>query len=180
MLASPLPVIGPLSRRDREGAVIDAALFFIPSKVGALRSTSAEARILYGKLDDLRRPSGAYASITEDMIGTGTPPSRSITPPGFQGGVAGQARGHLLGNQLGGSGTDVRNIVTLQQNPANMPVMRSFENQIRKAVEAKQVVNAAFIPSYKGNNLIPRGVTIMAEGSGGFHLGVTVLNPPGF
>jgi hypothetical protein len=41
------------------------------------------------------------------------------------------ARGHLLGNQLGGAGNEPRNLVTIFQNPANHPVMSGFEAQIR-------------------------------------------------
>ena len=135
---------------------------------------------VYGDLDELGRPTGVRATITEDMIGTGTPASPSIRPPGFQGSHAGQARGHLLGAQLGGSGTDPRNLVTMQQTPANSPVMRGFENLVRVAVEGGQVVDLTVTPIYSGSGLIPRGITMMAQGSGGFHIAVTILNPPGF
>ncbi|MEM9246230.1 MAG: RHS repeat-associated core domain-containing protein, partial [Cyanobacteria bacterium P01_F01_bin.153] len=88
-------------------------------------------KIDYGSLDSLGRPTGVTAVITPDMIKTGSPALRSIKPPGFKGGAAGHARGHLLGSQLGGSGAEPRNLVTIQQNPANTPVMRGFETQIR-------------------------------------------------
>jgi len=142
-------------------------------------SNAARGGINYGHLDSLGRPTGVTATITQDMIGTGSPALRSITPPGFQGGAAGQARGHLLGNQLGGSGAEVRNLVTLQQTPANSPVMRGFENQIRAAVEGGQVFDGRFTPIYLGDNLVPRGITITGQGSGGFNIGVSVLNPFG-
>ncbi|WP_420824947.1 DNA/RNA non-specific endonuclease [Symmachiella dynata] len=48
---------------------------------------------------------------------------------------ANRARGHLLGDQLGGSGNEVRNLDTLEQNAANSPVMRGYEAAIRQAVE---------------------------------------------
>ena len=113
------------------------------------------------------------ATITSDMIGTA---SSSIKPPGFLGDGEGHARGHLLGRQLGGSGKDPRNLVTLHQNPVNTPVMSSFERQVRKAVEAGETVNYSVTPIYKGNRLIPSGVTLNATGSGGFQLYVTILN----
>jgi len=135
--------------------------------------------VAYGELDPLGRPTGARAVVTRDMLGTGTPASRSIRPPGFEGRAAGHARGHLIGKQLGGSGTDPRNLVTLQQNPANSPVMRGFESQIRSAVEGGHVVNVSVTPIYRGGGPIPRAITMLAEGSGGFQMAVSVLNPAG-
>lgn len=133
-------------------------------------------KVNYGELDSLGRPTGINATITSDMIGTGSSASSSIKPPGFLGGAEGHARGHLLGRQLGGSGKDPRNLVTLHQNPVNTPVMSSFERQVRKAVEAGETVNYSVTPIYKGNQLIPSGVTLNATGSGGFQLYVTILN----
>ncbi|WP_250655562.1 DNA/RNA non-specific endonuclease [Alkalimarinus coralli] len=135
----------------------------------------------YGKLDELSRPTGVSATITPDMIGTGSPASRSIIPPGWSGNgtLNNEARGHLLGNQLGGSGKIPENIVTLQQNWTNSPVMRDFESSVANVVKQGEVANYLALPIYKGNNLVPRGITIQAEGSKGFSLGVTILNPPG-
>lgn len=50
------------------------------------------------------------------MIGTGSAASSRIQPLGFVTGARGanRARGHLLGDQLGGSGREVRNLVTLE------------------------------------------------------------------
>lgn len=100
-------------------------------------------QIIFGELDNLGRPTGVTATITKDMIGTGSKASQSIKPPGFLGGgpgSPGHARGHLLGNQLGGTGKDDRNLVTLYQNPVNSPVMRDFESFVRAAVEKGEVV----------------------------------------
>ena len=119
------------------------------------------------------------ATITEDMIKTGTPANSTIKPPGFEGGgpdSAGHARGHLLGSQLGGSGDDSRNLVTLYQNPTNHPVMSGFERQVRKAVQNGETVVYTSTPIYKNNNLLPSGITLSAQGSGGFNLNVTVIN----
>lgn len=113
------------------------------------------------------------------MIGTGSKASQSIIPPGFQGGGpggAGHARGHLLGNQLGGTGKDVRNLVTLYQTPVNTPVMRDYESSVRAAVESGQVVRYQAIPVYEGTNLMPTAVTLRAQGTGGFKLDVYIQN----
>lgn len=130
-------------------------------------------------VEDISRPTGMTATIDSSMIGTGSPASQSIRPVGFAGGgpgSPGHARGHLLGNQLGGSGKDARNLVTLYQNPVNSPVMRDFETSIRKAVDAGEVIRYQSIPVYQGDNLIPSGVTMRARGVNGFQLDATVLN----
>jgi RHS repeat-associated protein len=132
----------------------------------------------YGALDALGRPTGIKAIITRDMIGTGSSASWRIRPPGFIGEVAGHARGHLLGNQLGGDGRDVRNLVTILQNPVNTPVMSGFEADIRAAVEAGDTVSYKVTPIYRGNELMPIGITLEAKGIKGFSLQTTVLNRP--
>ncbi|URZ02826.1 DNA/RNA non-specific endonuclease [Clostridium felsineum] len=152
---------------------------YIQWSKGEMPGGTADPKVIYGELDALKRPTGIKATITGDMIGTGSPASSSIKPPGFLGGGkggAGHARGHLLGNQLGGSGKDPRNLVTLYQNPVNTPVMRDFETSVRKAAEEGQTINYSATPIYKENNLMPSGVTLNAVGDGGFQLHVTILN----
>ena len=131
--------------------------------------------VIFGELDDLGRPTGVRATIVPEMIGTGSDAPR-IRPPGFGGQQAGHARGHLLGSQLGGSGTEPRNLVTLFQNPANHPAMSGFEAQIRAAVEAGQTVDYWSVPVYEGSNPLPVGVSLEGRGSGGFSLEVSVIN----
>lgn len=137
---------------------------------------SGNSSIHYGELDSLGRATGVDATITVDMVGTGTPAKSSIKPAGFGGQKAGHARGHLLGNQLGGAGDDPRNLTTLFQNPVNHPVMSSVEGSVRKAVEAGEVVQYSVKPIYEGNTLIPSGVTIKAVGDKGFYIYQTILN----
>ncbi|WAG63733.1 DNA/RNA non-specific endonuclease [Clostridium estertheticum] len=142
-------------------------------------TNNSRGQAVFGELDSLGRPTGMTATVTKDMIGTGTKASQSIKPPGFAGGgpgSLGHARGHLLGKQLGGHGDDPRNLVTLFQNPVNSPVMRDFESSVRAAVENGEVVRYQSIPIHEGNNLISSGVTMSARGTGGFQLDVTILN----
>lgn len=129
----------------------------------------------YGALDSLGRPTGASATLTADMLGTGTRANQAIMPPGYIT-DADFARGHLIGRQLGGSGSEPGNLVTLYQNPANHPVMSGIEGQVRTAVQGGQTVNYSAVPIYQGQNLIPSGITIMGQGSGGFNTAVTILN----
>jgi hypothetical protein len=129
-----------------------------------------------GELDALGRTTGAAATITREMLGTGSIASQAIRPAGYVGRTANHARGHLIARQLGGSGRDPRNLTTLYQNPVNTPVMRGFEQQVANAVRAGQTVRYEVVPIYRGSELIPRGVTLRATGDGGLRLHVTVLN----
>ena len=136
--------------------------------------------IKYGELDHLGRPTGVYARLDKTMINTGTHANPDIQPPGFiTGKDSNRARGHLLGRQLGGSGDDVRNLVTIQQRPTNTPVMSKIEGNIRKALERGEIIDMNVTPIYKGDCRIPAGITIKASGNQGFFEHVTVLNPPG-
>jgi hypothetical protein len=126
-----------------------------------------------GNLDALGRTTGASATITRNMLNTGTSASRSITPAGYQ---AGAARGHLIARLLGGSGRDARNLATIYQNPVNTPIMRGFEQQVANAVRAGETVRYTVTPIYRGSELIPRAFTLRATGSGGFNLHVSILN----
>ncbi|WP_455842893.1 RHS repeat-associated core domain-containing protein [Lelliottia jeotgali] len=136
--------------------------------------------IKYGALDRLGRPTGVKARLDASYINKGTHANPGIQPPGFiTGAGSNRACGHLLGRQLGGSGDDVRNLITIQQRPANTPVMSAVEGRIRKALEQGQIVDVNIAPIYHGPSRIPAGITIKAEGSGGLFEHVTVLNPPG-
>lgn len=141
-----------------------------------LNRTELSKSIHSGPLDSLHRPTGVQAQLTGEHVLTGTPASRHITPPGFEGQPAGHARGHLLGAQIGGSGTDPKNLVTIHQTPANLPEMVSYERRVRKALEAGQQVDYSSTPVYVGNELVARGITMRASGSGGLDFWVTVLN----
>ena len=128
-----------------------------------------------GELDALGRTTGASATITRNMLNTGTSASRSITPAGYQAG-AGQALGHLIARLLGGSGRDPRNLATIYQNPVNTPIMRGFESQVANAVRAGETVRYTVTPIYRGSELVPRAFTLRATGSNGFNLHVSILN----
>jgi len=110
------------------------------------------------------------------MVGTGSPAAPGIKPPGFGGSAVGHARGHLLGNQLGGSGTDARNLATMFQNPANSPVMRGYEDKVRVALDAGQTVYYSATPVYRGSELIPISIALRAQGSGGLDFFFSVRN----
>jgi hypothetical protein len=137
--------------------------------------------ISYGELDALNRPTGVEALITKEMLDTGSDAAQSIKPPGWSGdGLKyNEARGHLLGKQLGGSGKIRENLVTIEQNPTNSPFMRDFESSIKAAVRSGETVRYSVEAMYKGANPVPQGITMSARGSGGFSLDLTILNKPG-
>jgi hypothetical protein len=140
---------------------------------------STTGSIDYGKLDELGRPTGIKATITRDMIDTGTHADVDIEPPGWRGdGIKyNEARGHLLARQLGGSGDIAENLVTIEQHGANTPTMRNYETAVRRAVENGEVVRYSVTPVYNGNALIPHEIVISARGSNGFRLDVRIHNP---
>lgn len=138
--------------------------------------TKQGGQAVYQGVDNLGRPTGITARVTPDMIRTGSDAMRAPTPPGFGGQAAGHARGHLLANVLGGSGKLSENLVTLINNPVNSPVMRGFEMSVAKAVEGGQIIDYAVTPLYRGAEAMPEAVQIIAKGSEGFDLAVTILN----
>ncbi|MGW0906221.1 DNA/RNA non-specific endonuclease [Streptomyces sp. NPDC002853] len=91
-----------------------------------------DGSVRFGKLDDLGRPTGAWAALRRDNMKGGSGASSSIWPPGWRGEWRrfNEARGHLLARKRGGPGSGEnghRNLVTSTQNPVNTPVMRGIE-----------------------------------------------------
>lgn len=166
--------------RGSEAAIRAADDIPLPSKpVGTSVITDATkqgGQAIFHGVDNLGRPTGITARITPDMIRTGTKAPDYVRPPGFLGGAAGQARGHLLAKVLGGSGTESRNIVALIGNPVNAPAMRGFEAVVQGAVESGKTVDYVVTPLYKGDELMPAAVQIVATSSEGLEIAGTVLN----
>lgn len=130
--------------------------------------------IIYGSLDSLQRPQGIQATLGPPLP-EGT--SASHTPVGYQDGV-GHNRGHLLANQLGGSGSEPRNIVTIFAAP-NSGIMRVNENRVRQAVEnGGEIIRYTVTPIYNGSQLIPRAITLQATGDAGFSISISIPNRP--
>ncbi len=168
--------------RGGEAAIRAADDVPLPSKpVGTSVVTDVTkqgGQAVYQGLDNLGRPTGITARVTPDMIGTGLKAGKA-KPPGWVDN-SGFARGHLFARQLGG-GKEAENIVTLIQRPVNAPVMSGFEGAVRTAVEGTkdvpgQIVNYTVTPLYKGSELMPAAVQIIAKGEDGFNLAVTILN----
>ncbi|MFD6771296.1 DNA/RNA non-specific endonuclease, partial [Micromonospora chalcea] len=140
----------------------------------------------YGALDGQGRATFASTVLHPDGIRRGTPASRDWEPPGWSGdGVAfNEARGHLLGNKLGGLGTGHtkrHNIVTLQQKPLNSPYMRDqIEKMVHDHVLAnKEIVQYTVTGIYGPGKTAPIGLRVEAYGNKGFELDVSLINPGG-
>ncbi len=103
-------------------------------------TNQSKGYIVYEEKDNLGRPQGAYGLFKKAMINTGTSANPNVRPPGFISGKSPylHSRGHLIGRQMGGSGDDPRNLVTLYQQPVNTPYMTKYENEIRAALDAKE------------------------------------------
>jgi hypothetical protein len=135
----------------------------------------------YGAIDELGRPTGIRAVLTNGMVGDdlGTMARRQIIPPGYTPQVPPLARGHLLGRQLGGSGDVYENLVTLFQNETNVPLMSGIEDSVRAAVEGGQRVTYEVTPIYEGGQVVPARLHIRAIGepsaAGGEALNIDVV-----
>jgi len=145
-------------------------------------------KVDYGKIDPATgQRSGITATITPAMVQAtasdqlGSEPDPSIHPPGWdQLPSRNRARGHLLGRQLGGSGENPANLVTLYQQRANTPVMRDYETMVADAVRGGQTVHYEVTPLYASPSDTgpPRAVRLRAQGDHGFRLDVEIANTP--
>jgi hypothetical protein len=92
------------------------------------------AMVLYKNTDGLGRSCGIFARLTKENIGGGSPVPSFIKVPGYDPKL-GLQRGHLLGDQLGGSGVRLENLTPIYKQ-VNISSMKRIENQVRRAVDA--------------------------------------------
>jgi RHS repeat-associated protein len=139
----------------------------------------------FGDLDAARgnRATGVTACLNSAYLATHEGSSPSVDPPGIRwaqrtaGFLGGNPdfdinRCHLLGAQLSGSGSDLRNLAPCSRS-ANFPVpgstqgannMYNYETQVRQAIDEGQDVYYQVIPQYSGDRTVPTGFTITAIG----------------
>ncbi|WP_328771221.1 RHS repeat-associated core domain-containing protein [Streptomyces sp. NBC_00286] len=112
----------------------------------------------------------AYAVVTPQTLDDaangliGSSPGRGArhAPPGFQGGAAGHSRGHLIGQQFGGDGRDMRNIVTQGSAQNNGPISDA-EDLIAQHVRSTQnTVTMSVTPEYANGGNVPSHILIEA------------------
>jgi hypothetical protein len=133
------------------------------------------------KLNAKGQATGMSATLTRSTIVGGTEANRTLKPPGWQGdGITyNESRGHLRANQLGGSGDDPRNIVTITQTPTNVSQMRKFENEMKRRVMSGEVIDYFVKPLYTEAALAPFAFLMTAFGSRSEPKGVVLENPAG-
>lgn len=151
-------------------------------KPGALAPPSrGRPDVRYGQPTALEQATRVMATLTAPMLAFGTETDRRQTPPGWQGNGNrfNEARGHLLAKQLGGSGSDPRNLVTLTQRPSNSPEMRSFEDRVKRKVRTGEVVEYSATPLYDRGVLPPSRILLTAFGSRSGPSARIVENPAG-
>lgn len=125
----------------------------------------------YGPLNDGRGTSG-HAVLCEPLQ-SGS--AAGIAPKGYN--AATFDRGHLIGDQFGGSGRTVANIVPLYKQ-MNQVVMRTCENRVADLVKTEQPVDYTVTANYVAGKVIPDSVTMIAMGSKGTIFTKTIPNTP--
>ncbi|PIB09020.1 MULTISPECIES: DUF6531 domain-containing protein [Streptomyces] len=112
----------------------------------------------------------AYAEVTPQTLDDaankliGSPPGRGArySPPGFQGGAAGHSRGHLIGQQFGGDGRDMRNIVTQGTTQNNGPISDAEDLIADHVRSSGNTVIMSVTPEYAHGGNVPSHVLIEA------------------
>ncbi len=152
-----------------------------------------QSSIYYHPLDDLDRARGAVGCLQKDAIkltGRGAAPDDKDTdlvgsdtrrdgkhdPTGYQKGK-GLARGHLIGRQLGGSGTEMRNLVPQYTIP-NSVIQKGFEDRIAKRITGGERIYYLAVPLYDGDSVIPYETRLYAIGNQGTNDSIVVKNTP--
>ena len=135
--------------------------------------------IRLGALNPQGQATRAAATVTAPMLGTGSRVKRRLQTPGLLNDARdyNQARGHLLANQLGGRGDDLRNLVTLTQNPTNSSHMATFENAAARKSREGEAIEYFVEPLYRDGVLAPEAIFMTATGSRGTRMARVISNP---
>jgi large repetitive protein len=147
-------------------------------------ATNAQGNIDYFPMESFVygcRPTGAAAYYSGPASLKGGSDA-SYTPIGFpelSGNPLLRARGHIIANALGGSGSNPRNIFAEYQVPANSPNQRGVELKVRDAVVDGQNVLVSVRLMYSSlYDTRPVGVEYWARGSGGLTISCYIPNTP--
>jgi hypothetical protein len=134
--------------------------------------------IRYRELNSSGVAQGINAILAAPLVPTGRQVPRRLRPPGLQPPEAEfwNARGHLAGDQLGGSRDDPRNFIALTQTPANSPWMRDFENLVARRVRNGEVIDYSVTP-FGSAGLPPKMVLMTASSLGRNPAARLVANP---
>lgn len=138
----------------------------------------------YGDLDHLNRATSAEALLNKKLMPTEKRGEiASVTPTGWHNKkINGQYlynRSHLIGYQLTGQNANWKNLITGTRQ-LNSPEMLRFEMDIRYYLEksSKNYVRYSVTPIFRGDELLARGVHMMAQsiGSDAVQFNVYIFN----
>jgi len=138
----------------------------------------------YGDLDSLNRATDAEALLNKKLMPTEKRGEiSSVTPTGWHSKkINGQYlynRSHLIGYQLSGENANWKNLITGTRQ-LNSPEMLRFEMDIKYYLEksTKNYVRYSVVPVFRGDELLARGVHMMAQsvGSDAIHFNVYIFN----
>ncbi|MEV4838754.1 fibronectin type III domain-containing protein [Nonomuraea sp. NPDC049486] len=164
----------------------------VPGLRGNLQSCNTPD---YGYIGQHGRRTGMRAKLCFPMP-KGSPASSGIKPPGWpkqNERIPGSeewryARGHLLANQLGGSGTEPRNLVTMFQL-ANRELMDPEEDKVHDTVTDGENLYYYVTPVYTDSppegseqdlsKRMPDKIHLVASGENGFFLDACIPNVEG-
>jgi hypothetical protein len=175
----------------RVGGVADALLAGVSPRGAAPRTpapvqrtkiappTTRQDSIRLSELNAEKQARGGYATIEQQMLGTGTRADRRILTPGWSGDgrTNNEARAHLIARQHGGSGREPRNLVTLTQNPTNNKDMGDFERATTNNVRSGAIVEYSAIPLYTTGIAAPSAILVTSRDSRGGFDAKLIANP---
>lgn len=138
----------------------------------------------YGDLDHLNRATNAEALLNKKLMPTEKRGEiSSVTPTGWHSKkINGQYlynRSHLIGYQLSGENANWKNLITGTRQ-LNSPEMLRFEMDVKYYLEKspKNYVRYSVVPVFRDDELLARGVHMMAQsiGSDDIHFNVYIFN----
>lgn len=138
----------------------------------------------YGDLDHLNRATSAEALLNKKLMPTEKRGEiSSVTPTGWHSKkINGQYlynRSHLIGYQLSGESANWKNLITGTRQ-LNSPEMLRFEMDVKYYLEKspKNYVRYSVVPVFRNDELLARGVHMMAQsiGSDDIHFNVYIFN----
>jgi hypothetical protein len=136
---------------------------------------------VYSEVDG-GRAGAAYAEVSPQTLDDaaagiiGSKAGRRYRPAGFGGDAAGHSRGHLIARQFGGSGRDLRNLVTQGQG-VNNGAISDFEDAIAAHVRGSgNTILMSVTPEYANGGVIPSHVLIEAVDDHGWSVAQRFAN----
>lgn len=143
-----------------------------------LPATQTERRdsLRYGPLNAGGQATGANATLTPNMIGTGARVERKLEIPNQRDANGNpRDRSHLVAAQSGGTGNSAQQVVALEPSTNRGPVRR-VENEVARRQKDGEVIEYFFQPLYGSPTSPPTAVAITAFGSGGPPTGAVISN----